>query len=83
MVYNLPRVVHDLEHRALSSSNGRVSHEPDGVNSAYAQSVPCGGRFLSVGKSAPDIEGDDQDGKSFKLSNYRGKVVLLYFWQEY
>ena len=40
-------------------------------------------RFLSVGKAAPDIEGDDQDGKRFKLSDYRGKVVLLYFWQEY
>jgi len=40
-------------------------------------------RFLSVGKTVPDIEGDDQDGKRFKLSDYRGKVVLLYFWQEY
>jgi len=40
-------------------------------------------RFLSVGKTAPGIEGDDQDGKRFKLSDYRGKVVLLYFWQEY
>src|SRR5437016_12765591 len=40
-------------------------------------------RFMSVGKTAPDIEGDDQDGKRFKLSDYRGKVVLLYFWQEY
>lgn len=40
-------------------------------------------RFLSIGKTAPDIEGDDQDGKHFKLSDYRGKVVLLYFWQEY
>jgi hypothetical protein len=40
-------------------------------------------RFLSVGKTAPDIEGADQDGKRFKLSDYRGKVVLLYFWQEY
>ena len=40
-------------------------------------------RFLSIGKKAPDIEGDDQDGKHFKLSDYRGKVVLLYFWQEF
>src|SRR6516165_2831332 len=37
-------------------------------------------RNLSVGKTAPDIEGDDQDGKRFKLSDYRGKVVLLDFW---
>jgi AhpC/TSA family len=40
-------------------------------------------RFLSVGKTAPDIEGDDQDGHRFKLSDYRGKIVLLYFWLEY
>lgn len=35
---------------------------------------------LSVGKVAPEIEGEDQDGNSFKLSDYRGKVVLLDFW---
>jgi hypothetical protein len=35
---------------------------------------------LSVGKKAPDIEGEDQDGKRLKLSDYRGKVVLLDFW---
>ena len=40
-------------------------------------------RHLGVGKVAPDIEGRDQDGTQFKLSDYRGKVVLLYFWSEY
>lgn len=39
-----------------------------------------GVRYLSVGKEAPDIEGEDHDGKRFKLSDYRGKVVLLDFW---
>ena len=37
-------------------------------------------RTLAVGKEAPDIEGEDQDGKPFKLSDYRGKVVLLDIW---
>jgi hypothetical protein len=37
-------------------------------------------RHLSVGNRAPEIEGEDQDGKRFKLSDYRGKVVLLDFW---
>lgn len=37
-------------------------------------------RFLSIGKVAPDILGKDLDDKSFKLSDYRGKVVLLDFW---
>jgi hypothetical protein len=40
-------------------------------------------RHLAVGKEAPDIEGVDQDGQQFKLSEYRGKVVLLYFWSEF
>lgn len=37
-------------------------------------------RNLCVGKEAPDIEGLDQEGTAFKLSDYRGKVVLLDFW---
>src|SRR5262249_36186980 len=40
-------------------------------------------RHFGVGKQAEDIDGKDQDGKPFKLSDYRGKVVLLYFWSEY
>jgi peroxiredoxin len=34
---------------------------------------------FAVGRPAPEIEGKDVDGKSFKLSDYRGKVVLLTF----
>lgn len=40
-------------------------------------------RHLSIGREAPDTEGKDQDGTPFKLSDYRGKVVMLYFWSEY
>jgi cytochrome oxidase Cu insertion factor (SCO1/SenC/PrrC family) len=35
---------------------------------------------LKVGRVAPDIEGEDVDGERFRLSDYRGKVVLLDFW---
>jgi len=37
-------------------------------------------RFLAIGKTAPDIVAEDIDGKAFKLSDYRGKVILLDFW---
>ena len=37
-------------------------------------------RSLAPGKPAPEIEGEDTHGQHFKLSDYRGKVVLLVFW---
>jgi hypothetical protein len=37
-------------------------------------------RNLAIGKVAPDIEGEDLDGTQFKISDYRGKVVVLDFW---
>jgi len=33
-----------------------------------------------VGDVAKEIEGEDIDGQRFKLSDYRGKVVVLDFW---
>ena len=35
---------------------------------------------LAIGKTAPDFRLSDQDGKSHKLSDYRGQWVLLYFY---
>ena len=40
-------------------------------------------RHLRVGKTAPEIEGEDLDGKKFKLSDYKGKVVMLDFWGDW
>ncbi len=37
-------------------------------------------RHLAIGKPVAEIEGEDLDGKKFKLSDYKGKVVLLDFW---
>jgi len=34
----------------------------------------------SIGKVAPEITGEDIGGKPMKLSDFRGKVVLLDFW---
>jgi thiol-disulfide isomerase/thioredoxin len=36
-------------------------------------------RDLMIGKIAPEIVGKDYDGVEFKLSEYRGKVTVLYF----
>ena len=40
-------------------------------------------RHLAVGRTAPDIEGADSDDETFKLSDYRGNVVVLDFWAEW
>ncbi len=35
---------------------------------------------FGVGQVAPEIQAEDIDGVTFKLSDYRGKVVMLDFW---
>jgi peroxiredoxin len=35
---------------------------------------------LTLGKPAPQIEGQDLDGQPLRFSDYRGQVVLLVFW---
>jgi hypothetical protein len=55
----------------------------DGTVGRKARSELFDLRHLSLGKAAPEVEGVDQDGKHFKLSEYKGKVVLLDFWSEF
>lgn len=43
-----------------------------------ARRAPAAG--IDVGRVAREIEGEDIDGHRFRLSDYRGKVVLLDFW---
>ena len=37
-------------------------------------------KYLRPGKPVPEIEGPDMDGKTFKISDYKGKVVMIDFW---
>jgi peroxiredoxin len=45
----------------------------------YAKTEAYEIRHLTVGKKAPEIVGEDLDGKPMKLSDYRGKVMVLEF----
>jgi hypothetical protein len=74
--------VEDLFERA-AEKYGEVKTQGFGTIGEKAKSELFEIRFLAVGKIAPDIEGEDQDGKKFKLSDYKGKVVLLDFWSQY
>src|SRR5262245_30913966 len=40
-------------------------------------------RHLAIGKAIPDIKAKDSDDREFKLSDYRGKVVVLSFWAQW
>lgn len=35
---------------------------------------------LTIGKKAPDFALPDQDGKTVKLSDFKGKRVILFFY---
>jgi hypothetical protein len=70
-----------LENAAGKYANVRTAF--DGTVGRKARSELFDRRHLSVGKPAPEIDGVDQYGKRFKLSDYKGKVVLLDFWSEF
>jgi hypothetical protein len=38
---------------------------------------------LEIGSVAPEIQGTDTEGRKMKLSDYRGKVVVLDFWGDW
>ncbi|MGC4006569.1 MAG: TlpA disulfide reductase family protein [Pirellulales bacterium] len=40
-------------------------------------------KHLEVGRVAQDIQGEDLDGMPMKLSEYRGKIVVLDFWVDW
>jgi hypothetical protein len=78
---NLERRIETLFERAAKYRD--VEYPYGGTVARQAESELYEIRNLGLGKPAPEIVGKDQDGKPFQLSDYRGKVVLLYFWVEF
>lgn len=67
----------------LSEQYGDIETMPGKTISEVAESTLFEIKFLSVGKTAPDIVDEDIAGEEFKLSDYRGKVVMLDFWGDW
>lgn len=68
------RAARDLA-TAMTSGDARIKKRAEGLLFEMNR--------LQVGMVAPEIEGEDLDGVSFKLADYRGKVVFLDFWGDW
>jgi hypothetical protein len=61
----------------------RLIREGSGTIGEFVKSELFELRNLRIGKTAPAIDGEDLEGVKFKLSDYRGKVVVLDFWGDW
>jgi peroxiredoxin len=73
----LDREAEQLFERARADFRGVTSNKT--TLGAKAEEALFALRNLRPGNLAPEIEGTDADGKALKLSDYRGKVVVLTF----
>jgi cytochrome oxidase Cu insertion factor (SCO1/SenC/PrrC family) len=64
---------------APQPSGGKVPGET-AVETSKVEGMESISKTVVVGKEAPDFTIKDVDGKEWKLSDYRGKTVLLDFW---
>lgn len=80
-IANLQQVGNDAEREAAVGDLKKVAEVTDDEDwIAEAEAILFDAQYLQPGCTAPDIEGEDVDGVAFKLSDYRGKVILLDFW---
>jgi peroxiredoxin Q/BCP len=52
----------------------------DGYGTIYYKVLKVWRNMLKEGDKAPDFTANDQDGKTVKLSDYKGKRTVLYFY---
>ena len=78
--------VEKIEQRLLAEGHTQVKAAINEVRARAAERA-AGQKFmkerLQIGMVAPDIEAPDLDGVNFKLSDYRGKVVVIDFWGDW
>jgi thiol-disulfide isomerase/thioredoxin len=70
-------------YRQAAEDYGDAKYGKDGTVGGAAKrelSILRNAPDLAVGKPAPEVEGEDIDGRPMRLSDYRGKVVVVAFW---
>jgi thiol-disulfide isomerase/thioredoxin len=56
---------------------------PGGTRNASGETTPPAGVGLEIGMAAPETRGLDTRGGPMRLSDFRGKVVVLDFWGDW
>ena len=64
-------------------SGQKLVKSAEGKVSLSGRRVVVPGMKFRIGKQASEIIGQDVDGKQMKLSDYRGKVVVIDFWGDW
>ena len=75
-----------VEHLAAEAGESVHLAQMDNGQVIFVEKLKATDRFetlAQVGKVAPAITGEDLDGETFSLSDYRGKVVMLDFWGDW
>ena len=67
----------------LKQSFGKLPFGRDGTYGTAAEHFQYFYKHLAVGRTAPSTVGEDVDGSPFRLSDYKGKVVMLRFWGDW
>ena len=67
----------------IKEDYGTVPYRADVTLGAKADAEIFELTKLAIGQPAPEIEGEDIDGSPMKLSDFKGKVVVLDFWGDW
>jgi len=57
-----------------------IPTDPPGNQEASVEVPEEGGPLLAIGSPAPNFEADSPDGDLLRLSDYKGKLLILDFW---
>lgn len=69
------------EHYAyLKDVSARISENQSNVYANNLSTMIGSVKALAIGEPAPEIELPDPNGNTLKLSDYKGKIVLIDFW---
>lgn len=66
--------------RATKLFKSMATDFPDSKAAKRAESYVFEIENLQIGMKAPDFSGEDVDNKTIKLSDFKGKVVVIDFW---